>query len=88
MKKIAFALVGASALALAACAGEAEEEMVDNTIVDESYDENAESLEDVIDEPVVTEEAVAAAPAPAPVEQIDESDVEGNEAETEDVVGL
>ena len=90
MKKLAFALVGASTLALAACAGEADEaEMVDDTtLVDESYDENADSLEDVTEEPVALEEEAAEEPAAPTVEQIDESDVEGNEAETEDVVGL
>ncbi|WP_265563764.1 hypothetical protein [Sphingomicrobium arenosum] len=88
MKKIAFALVGATALTLAACAGEAEEEMVDDTtLTDESYDENAASLEDVIEEPVV-EEPAAVEPAAPPVDQIDESDVAGTTAETEDVVGL
>lgn len=90
MKKIAFALVGASALALAACAGEADDaEMVDDTtLVDESYDESAESLEEVTEEPVAVEEEAAEEPAAPAVDAIDESDVAGNEAETEDVVGL
>ncbi|WP_343343127.1 hypothetical protein WJT74_07020 [Sphingomicrobium sp. XHP0239] len=91
MKKIAFTLLAASAFTLAACAGESEEDVAaDDTIVDESYDENADSLDDTmadmpeIDEPVVSDPTPPATPEP----EMDENDVMAEDPETEEVLGM
>ena len=89
MKKFTLALVSLSALSIAACANEADEAAVENddVLVDESYDDSAATLDEVTAEEPVVDEA-APPPAPPTVDEIDESDVQGTEAETEDVVGL
>ena len=90
MKKIAFAILGASTLSIAACANEADEAAdVDETIVDESYDENAASLDEAMDDGVIEEvEQPVVEPAPAPSTEIGEEDVMAEDPETDDVVGL
>jgi hypothetical protein len=47
MKKLSFALVGAAALALAACGGQGDDTLGDN--VADNYDAAADNLEDAAD---------------------------------------
>ena len=90
MKRTSFALIGATALALAACAGEADEEAAaDNTLVDESYDESEASLDEAMEDMSDIEEPAVAEPAAPPADtEVDETDVMAEDPETDDVVGL
>lgn len=82
------AIASAFALTLAACGS--SEEAADDTLGN-AYDADARSLEEVASDSEMEaleaqEEALEEEAAPAPA--IDESEVTGDNAETEDVVGM
>lgn len=83
------AIASALALTLAACGS--SEEAADDTLGN-TYDPNAPSLEDVASDAEMEaleaqEEALEEEAAPAPP-AIDESEVTGDNAETEEIVGM
>lgn len=88
IRTLSMAATATLALTLAACGS--SEEATDNAMTDE-YDADAPSLEEVASDAEMEaleaqEEAIEQEAAPAPA--IDESEVTGDNAETEDVVGM
>ena len=85
-----FALTSALALSLAACGS--SDDAVDDTVGNE-YDADAPSLEEVATDAEMEaleaqEDALEEEAAPAPANGIDETEVTGDNATTEDVVGM
>jgi len=77
MKKLSFAIVGATALALAAC-GSSDDAA--NNLVDNSYDANATDLENVTENMASEMDNLNAQAETLNAEAIDESDVTVEEA--------
>lgn len=81
MKKLPFAIVGAAALALAACGGQGDDALGDN--VEDNYDAAADNLDAMADNAATDAEAAALenqadaleAEGDAKEEAIDEADV-------------
>lgn len=80
MKKLSFAIVGAAALALAACGGQGDDALGDN--IEDNYDAAADNLEAMADNAVGNEAAALEnqadaleAEGDAREEAVDEADV-------------
>jgi hypothetical protein len=80
MKKLSFAIVGAAALALAACGGQGDDALGDN--IEDNYDAAADNLEAMADNAVGNEAAALEnqadaleAEGDAKEEAVDEADV-------------
>jgi hypothetical protein len=80
MKKLSFAIVGAAALALAACGGQGDDALGDN--IEDNYDAAADNLEAMADNAVGNEAAALEnqadaleAEGAAAAEAVDEADV-------------